>query len=135
MNNKRKLVLGLGTLALILGVGGLATSADAYKGDPAIQGPNYSVERHIAMEKAFDTKDFTAWSELMTGKGKVTQIINKDNFAKFAEAHELAENGDKAGAAKIRAELGLGLKDGHGRGQGNGAGRGIGMIRNNCVNK
>ncbi len=133
MNNKRNIVLGLGVLALILGVGGMmATSAGAYMGDPAVKGPNYSQERHIAMEKAFETGDYTAWSKLMNGKGRVTQVINKDNFAKFAEAHELAEKGDKAGAAKIRAELGLGLKDGSGQGKGNGAGRGMG--RGNCVN-
>jgi hypothetical protein len=130
MNNKRKIGLGLGALTLILGVSGaMVGTADAYKGDPAVKGPNYTVERHTAMEKAFETADYTAWSKLMSGKGKVTQIVNKDNFAKFAQAHELAEKGDKAGAAKIRTELGLGLKDGSGKGQGNGAGGG------NCVNR
>jgi hypothetical protein len=132
MNKKRSTLVGLGALALVLGVGGaMATTADAYKGDPAVKGPNYSIERHTAMEKAFETKDYTAWKELMSGKGKVIEIINEDNFTKFAEAHELAEKGDKIGAAKIRAELGLGLKDGSG--QRNGAGRG--MNRGNCVNK
>jgi hypothetical protein len=132
MNNKRKLVIGLGALALTLGVGGaMVGTADAYKGDPTVKGPNYSIERHAAMEKAFETADYTAWSKLMSGKGKVTQVINKDNFAKFAQAHELAEKGDKAGAAKIRAELGLGLKDGSGQGQGNSKGMG----RGNCVNR
>ncbi len=134
MKNKRKLVLGLGALALILGVSGaMVGTADAYKGDPAVKGPNYTVERHTAMERAFETNDYAAWSALMSGKGRVTRVINKDNFAKFAQAHELAENGDKAGAAKIRAELGLGLKDGSGQGQGNGAGRG--MNRGNCLNR
>lgn len=130
--NKKNIVLGLGALTLILGVSGAMTgTADAYKGDPAVKGPNYTAERHTAMEKAFETADYTAWSKLMSGKGRVTQIINKDNFAKFAQAHELAEKGDKAGAAKIRAELGLGLKDGSGQGQGNS--KGIG--RGNCMNK
>jgi hypothetical protein len=136
MSNKRKLVIGLGALALILGVSGaMAGTASAYKGDSAVKGPNYTAERHTAMEKAFETNDYTAWSALMSGKGRVTQVVNKDNFAKFAQAHELAENGDKAGAAKIRAELGLGLGDGSGKGQGNRAGRGMGMGRGNCVNK
>ena len=134
MNNKRNLVLGLGALALILGVSGvMAGTADAYKGDATVKGPNYSIERHTAMEKAFETNDFTAWSKLMAGKGKVTQVINKDNFAKFAEAHELAEKGDTAGVAKIRAELGLGLKDASGQGQKDGADRGMG--KGNCVNR
>ncbi len=134
MTNKRKLAIGLGAIALILGVGGaMTTSASAYKGDPKVMGPNYTAERHTAMEKAFETKDYTAWKSLMSGKGKVTEIINKDNFARFAEAHELAEKGDKAGAAKIRAELGLGLKDGSGQGQRNGMGKG--MNKGNCVNR
>jgi hypothetical protein len=132
MNNKRNIALGLGALALILGTSGVMVgTADAYKGDPAVKGPNYTVERHTAMEKAFETADYTAWKNLMNGKGRVTQVINKDNFAKFAQAHELAIKGDKAGAAKIRAELGLGLKDGSGQGQGNGKGMG----RGNCMNK
>lgn len=133
MNNKRNIVLGLGVLALILGIGGSITTADAYKGDAAIEGPNYSLERHTAMEKAFETNDYSAWKELMGGKGRVTQVINKDNFAKFADAHKLAKGGDTTGAAKIRAELGLGLKNGSGQGQGDGTGKGMG--RGNCVNR
>lgn len=134
MNNKRNVVIGLGTLALVLGVSGImANTTDAYKGDPSVRGPNYTEERHTAMEKAFETNDYTTWSKLMNSKGRVTQVINKDNFAKFVQAHELAEKGDKAGAAKIRAELGLGLKDGPAQGQGNGAGKGIG--RGNCMNR
>jgi hypothetical protein len=98
-------------------------AAEAYRGDPSVKGPNYSEERHQAMEKAFETKDFDAWKKLMQGRGRVTQVITKDNFAKFAEAHELAEEGKLQEAAKIRQELGLGLKNGSGRGIG--LGRGI----------
>lgn len=134
--NKKNIILGLGALALVLGVSGAITgTAEAYRGDLAVKGPNYTVERHTAMEKAFETADYTAWSKLMSGKGRVAEVINKDNFARFAEAHELAKNGDKVGADKIRAELGLGLKNGSGKGQGNGENRGMGMGRRNCVNK
>ena len=134
MNNKRNMVIGLGSLALILGISGImATTVDAYKGDSTIKGPNYTTERHTAMEKAFATNDYTAWKSLMTNNGRVTEIINKDNFAKFSQAHELAEKGDINGAKKIRQELGLGLKNGSGQGQKNGAGKG--MNRGNCVNK
>jgi hypothetical protein len=84
------------------------------------------------MEKAFASNDYTAWKALMLNKGRVTQVINKDNFAKFAEAHKLAENGDILGAQKIRKELGLGLKDGSGQGMKNSTGRGTG--RGNCMN-
>jgi len=134
MNKITKVGLGLGTLALVLGLyGSISGTANAYKGDPAVKGPNYSAERHTAMEKAFETNDYTAWKNLINGKGKVTQVINKDNFAKFAEAHKLAEKGDIAGAQKIRQELGLGLKDGSNQGAKNTGGRGMG--RGNCVNR
>lgn len=129
MNKTKKVVLGLGTLALVLGVSGaIASTANAYRGDPGVKGPNYSTERHTAMEKAFETKDYTAWKNLMQNKGRVMQIINKDNFAKFAEAHELAEKGDLEGAKKIRQELGLGIKNGSGQGMRNGFGKGIGRV-------
>ncbi|HAS80415.1 MAG: hypothetical protein UR25_C0006G0007 [Candidatus Nomurabacteria bacterium GW2011_GWE1_32_28] len=134
MNKTKKMILGLGTLALILGVSGAITSqASAYKGDPAVKGPNYSIERHTAMEKAFETNDYTAWKSLMNGQGRVSQVVNQDNFAKFAEAHKLAENGDLAGAKKVREELGLGLKNGSGQAMGNKLGRG--MNRNNITNR
>ncbi|MEI6296560.1 MAG: hypothetical protein WCO84_02820 [bacterium] len=129
MKNK---ILGLGVLALVLGSASLlAGGVEAYKGDPGIKGPNYSAERHDAMTKAFANKDYVAWSKLMQGKGMVSQIINKDNFAKFAEAHNLALQGKNVEAQKIRQELGLGKKDGSGKGQG--AGRGMG--RGGCLNK
>lgn len=122
----KKTTLGLGVLALLLGVAGVsASNALAYKGDPTVKGPNYSVERHTAMEKAFENKDYDAWKNLMQGKGRVTEVVNQDNFAKFAEAHELAEQGKTAEAQKIRQELGLGLHNGSGKGMG-----GTGMGRN-----
>lgn len=129
MNKTKKIFLGLGTLALVLGVSGIIVStANAYKGNPTVKGPNYSVEREAAIEKAFATNDYTSWKALMQNKGRVTQVINKDNFAKFAEAHKLAKNGDTTQANKIRQELGLGLDQGMKNGTGRGAGKG------NCMN-
>lgn len=117
----KKTTLGLGALALLLGVAGVsAGNALAYRGNPAVKGPNYSEERHEAMEKAFENKDYDAWKNLMRGKGRMTQVINEDNFARFAEAHELAEQGNIAEAQKIRQELGLGLHNGAGKGMGMG---------------
>lgn len=127
----KKITLGLGLGALVLGLGiiGMSTnSALAYRGDATVKGPNYSVERHSAMTKAFENKDFDAWKNLMTGKGRVTQVVNKDNFAKFAEAHALAEQGKTLEAQKIRQELGLGLHNG----SGNMSGR---MGINNNINR
>ncbi len=130
MNRVKKLALGLGVMVLTLGISG--SIASAYKGDPGLQGPNYSVERHTAMEKAFEANDYSAWKSLMQNQGRITQIINKDNFTQFAEAHRLAEKGDLEGARKIRQELGLGQKNGSGQGMRGGVGRSTG--RGNCAN-
>lgn len=134
MNKTKKVALGLGMLALILGVSGaIGNTASAYRGDPSIQEPNYSVERHIAMEKAFETNDYLAWKNLMQNQGRVTQVINENNFAKFVEAHNLAEKGDLEGAKKIKEELGLGLRNGSGQGMRGGFEKG--MNRGNCINR
>ncbi|OGZ06081.1 MAG: hypothetical protein A2845_01550 [Candidatus Lloydbacteria bacterium RIFCSPHIGHO2_01_FULL_49_22] len=118
MNKK---LFGLGVAALVLGgLGVSASAALAYRGDPSVKGPNYSTERHEAMEKVFEQKDYNAWKELMQGRGRATEVINQGNFAKFAEAHELAEQGKIAEAQKIRQELGLGVGGGEGRGKGMG---------------
>ena len=114
--NKKTILLG--ATALILG--GLVMSpklAEAYRGDPGIQGPNCTSERHEEMIQAFENNDYQAWKNLMQGKGRVTQVINESNFTRFAEAHELAEEGKIEEARQIRQELGLGLKNGSGQGQ------------------
>lgn len=114
MKNK---FLTLGLTGLILG--GLLfipQEANAYRGNPAVKGPYYSEERHAAMEKAFDSNDYNAWINLMNGRGRVTQVINKDNFSKFSQIHRLMEQGKIEEAKKIRTELGLGLRNGSGFG-------------------
>lgn len=103
-----KLTIGAAALTAVIVSAGFAASLFAYQGDPSVQGPNYSAERHSAMEEAFEKGDYSAWKELMAGKGRVSQVINEDNFAQFVKAHDLAESGDSEGAQKIRAELGLG---------------------------
>jgi hypothetical protein len=120
---KTSILLGLS--ACVIGGAVIAPQVVlAYRGDPVVKGPNYTEERHTAMEKAFENKDYNAWKMLMDGRSRATQVINKDNFAKFAEAHKLVEQGKTAEAAKIRAELGLGLQNGSGMGQGMGMGMG-----------
>ena len=120
----KKTTLGLGALALVLGITAIsAGSALAYRGDPTVKGPNYSVERHTAMAKAFENKDYTAWKNLMQNRGMASKVVTEANFAKFVEAHNLALQGKTAEAQKIRQELGLGLQNGSGR---NGGGMGMG---------
>lgn len=88
-----KIILGLSVLGLAA-AGFLAPAkALAYQGDYTKSGPNYTPERHERMLKAIETNDYNAWSKLMSGKGRVTQIINESNFARFAEAHKLAKEG------------------------------------------
>jgi hypothetical protein len=119
-----KKIIILGTAGLVL-AGFLLSSekALAYRGDPSVQGPNYTEERHDAMTQAFENTDYNAWKELMQGKGRVTQVINEQNFARFAEAHKLALEGRIEEAQVIREELGLGLQNGSGQGMGRGYGR------------
>lgn len=94
-------------------------SAAAYRGDPSVQGPEYSAERHTAMTAAFASGDYNAWKGLMGDRG-ATRKVNQENFARFAEANALARSGNTEGAKAIRAELGLGQGQGQGRKQGGG---------------
>ena len=121
--NKKILTIG----AAVLGTGvllGTASGVFAYRGDPSVQGPNYTPERHEAMTQAFAKNDYNAWKSQMQGKGRVTQVINEGNFARFAEMHRLNLEGKTEEAAKIRTELGLGQRDGSGSGYGQGEGYG-----------
>lgn len=123
INMNKKIILS-GLTALVISGVLVAPAVEAYRGDPNVQGPNYSPERHEQMTKAFQSNDYNAWKELMNGRGRVTQVVNKDNFAKFAQAHKLMLEGKKDEAAKVRAELGLGLQNGSGKGTGEKTGTG-----------
>jgi hypothetical protein len=124
--NIKKLLYSFSALALTAIVGILiAGSVQAYQGDYSKKGPNYTPERHEAMEKAFDNNDYNAWKNLMQGRGRVTQVVTKDNFAQFAKAHTLAEQGKFAEADSIREELGLRTRNGQKTGMGYGQGMGM----------
>ena len=139
MKNSTKLLSG--TFALAIAAVAITSSAFAYRGDYSEQGPDYSAERHEAMEEAFVNSNYGEWLELMNGRGRVTQIINEENFAKFAEAHQLAHEGDLEGADAIREELGLRTRNGekvgagYGKGQGNEDGSGKGQRLGRMNNK
>lgn len=127
MKNK---ALTLGATALVLGgLFMIPSTINAYRGDPNVEGPNHTEERHQEMEQAFENGDYQAWANLMQGKGRVIQVVNEGNFAQFAEAHRLAKEGDLEGSKQIRTELGLGLGDGSGKGEGQGSGQGQRMGR------
>lgn len=100
----------LGAAALVLG-GVVMTPklVEAYRGDPNVQGPNYSEERHESMIQAFESQDYQAWKELMQGKGRVAEVVTEENFDRFAEAHRLAQEGKVEEARQIRQEMGLGM--------------------------
>jgi len=130
MTNK-KLILGISALTLAAGALLIPGKVSAYQGDYTKKGPDCDTEKHEAMEQSFENNDYQAWVELMEGKGRVTQVVTEDNFARFAEAHKLAEEGNFDAADTIRQELGLRTRDGEkvgaGYKQGNGQGRGQGL--------
>jgi hypothetical protein len=107
MENKKILsIIALGVVAL-LGAG----LVFAHQGDPSTVGPNYSEERHAAMQSAFDNLDFNAWAQLMSEAGmhgRIRDFVNENNFATFAEMHEAMEDGNLELAQELRTELGLG---------------------------
>ena len=111
--NSKKMLYSILTLAVI-GTAGLAVagSASAYQGDYTKKGPNCTVEKQTEMKQAINSVNYESWKKLMSGKGRVSQVVNKDNFAKFAQAYKLAEQGKTAEADAIRKELGLRTSDG-----------------------
>ncbi len=118
----------LALTGIVLGAGALfaaSSSTLAYRGDPNVQGPNYTAERHETMTKAFENNDYNAWREQMDGHGRVTQVVNEENFARFAEMHQLMLDGKTDEANVIRAELGLGQQNGSGQGHYGGYGRNV----------
>jgi len=111
---KNKLIIGSGfALAAAFAV---ISSAQvfAYRGDAEAQGPNYTPERHEAMTAAFEKGDYQAWTELMGDRGRVRDVVTEENFGRFAEMHQLRQDGKLEEADAIRAELGLGQQNGQG---------------------
>jgi hypothetical protein len=102
----KKLILG-GIAAAVLSLG-IVGAAWAYQGDSAKKGPNYTPEREAQMSEIMNKGDYAGWKELMAGRGRVSQVVNQDNFSKFAEAWKLEQAGKTAEADTIRQELGLG---------------------------
>lgn len=107
-----KLILASLTGIAVLAI---ATPAFAYRGNPAVQGPNYSPERHEAMKVVFEKNDYQGWLKLMENKAwRLKEVVNSQaKFEEFARAH-------KAGAdalAQFRANNNLTPQMGMGRGR------------------
>ncbi|MCK4767158.1 MAG: hypothetical protein KAS28_02145 [Desulfobacula sp.] len=118
MKNSNKILIG--SLAIATMSVFAISSVMANQGDYSKQGPSYSPERHTAMTDAMNSNNYEAWKELMADRGRVTKVINAENFEQFAKAHQLATNGDLDGADAIRKELVLKTRDGKKMGDGYG---------------
>jgi hypothetical protein len=125
---KTHLLIG-GSLALAVLVIGVSNQVLAYQGDPTSKGEDCTTERHAILRQAFDELDYEAWQELMQDRGRVNQIITKENFDRFVEMHRLKVAGDLEGASAIAQELGLGQRGGDGEGRGFGHGKEAGFRR------
>ncbi len=121
MQIKNGTLIGTSALVAVILAGAYSFSS-AYRGDYTQKGPNYSPERHEAMEEAFENNNYGAWKSLMeqNSRGRVMDVINEDNFYRFSEMHELMEEGKYEEANQIRSELGLGIRNREGRGRGQG---------------
>lgn len=106
-------------VAGIAGAFAISQTALAYRGNPDQTGPNYSPERRTEMQKAFESNDYSAWKEQMNGRGRVTEVVNEQNFSRFAEMRKLMLEKKYDEANKIRAELGLGQGNGQGMNRSN----------------
>jgi len=134
---QNKFYLMVAVLGLILTTLAVSTVSSAYQGDPSVKGPNYSEEERVAFEAnrealqtAIESRDYSAWKEIVDSRPKITDYVTADNFDKFAQMHELMIAGKFEEAQAIREELGLpaGLRGGmmgHGRGAMMGRGMGI----------
>lgn len=127
---KKTTLTALAVGAIALGAITVGSAVSAYQGDYKQEGPNHTEEREAVITQAFENNDYHAWKENMQDRGRVTEVITEENFARFAEAHRLGKAGDIAGADAIRAELGLRTSNsealglGRGKGQKQGSGQG-----------
>lgn len=133
-----KTIVGAFVVILVIGIVSLA-SVIAYQGSPVTKGPHYDGAVHEQLEAAMTAGDYDAWLRIrqennLPMKGRVFQVINKDNFDRYVALHNANLAGDSATADAIRAELGLGQGMHSGKGSGSvgcdgtgcGTGRGSG---------
>ena len=85
-----KLILASLTGIAVLAI---ATPAFAYRGNPSVQGPNNSPERHEAMEVVFEKNDYQGWLKLMENKAwRLKEVVNSQvKFEEFAKDHVMGQ--------------------------------------------
>ena len=124
----KKTVLTLAVLGLVLGGGLIATNA--YQGDPTVAGPNYMLERHAVITQALNSQDYVAWQEAMAGR-PIADKVSQEDFSKFTQAWQLAQDGKLDEARALRQEIGLShgnMRHGANRDQKNGQVNGSRMV-------
>ncbi len=113
MNNKKIVATLLGISLLAVGVG-----TYAYQGTPGTQNPDCTdTERHTAVTQMFADKDYSSFQSLFADKGVARKITSEDQFLKFADLHAAKLAGDQEKMDALKADLGLGQRNGSGQGK------------------
>lgn len=118
---KNKSYVMMAVLGTVVVGGVIASQVFADEAKTSFFGRNYSPERHEAVSKAIENNDYKSWKELMNGK-RMAEIINEENFSKFAEMRKLRLEGKIEEANKLRQEIGVRAINGGGRGMHGGNG-------------
>ena len=105
----------MAVFAVVALAGSMAVSAASDIGQ--FKNGRMNPENRDQIFSAIESGDYQTWKNLMGDRGKITEVINESNFAKFAEMHQLMKDGKMEEAKKIGDELGLGnMKGRFGRG-------------------
>lgn len=78
-----------------------------------VGGHNWSMnaEARTELQTAIENRDYATWAELMGDMAPhLTAVVDATNFSRYAEAWELQQEGDFAGAQAIYEELGIETK-------------------------
>lgn len=97
-------------------------------------GPRFSDNDRTKLDEAMASGNYETWKTVMEEREppRMTEVITKENFAKFAEMHTLRREGKVEEADALRDELGLPERGkGHGAKMG-GEGRRLGGNGESC---